>query len=171
MKKKFKFKIEKREITYAIIGTLLIMAWFLIGKDFFNPILSTLPPIVSYLIYNTILFTGIYLLTFTLGDDVHLKASFIFFSISIGLILLVPPYFISTTGIVLKGADMWYLATDYVMSTVYSSFIPNVMITIPIIMKSYSIIWLLTYIFTPILFLLVIPILIAKPSVILKGLR
>lgn len=155
-------RIEGKEIKYAIGGVALIMLWFLFVRPALAPFLQTIPPIFAMLIFQAGLLAGLLLLSTLLnGHAFHIKFSIITFIILLGINILTPPYLVSIDGTIHKDIDYWYVSTDAAFGSLYSgvSFVPA------------SWIWYLVYILTPILLMVVIPVIITNPQVIKKTIQ
>jgi hypothetical protein len=155
-------KIEGKEIKYAIGGVSLIMIWFLFVRPAIAPFLQTLPPIFSMLIFQAGLLGGLLLLSTLLnGHAFHIKFSIITFIILLGVNILTPPYLVAQNGTIHTEVEYWYVSTDAAFGSLYTS--------IPFIPASW--IWYLVYIFTPIILMVVIPVIITSPNVIRKTIQ
>lgn len=153
-------KIEQKEIKYAIVGVLFIMAWFLFVRPGIAPWLQTIPPIFAMLIFNIGLLGGLlFLSSFLNGHQFHIQFSTITFIMLLGINILTPPYLVAQDGTIHKDIDYWYVSTDASVATVYAGFLPA------------SFVWPMTYIFTPILFMIIIPIIISSPNAIRRTLQ
>jgi hypothetical protein len=155
-------KIEGKEIKYAIAGVTLIMMWFLLVRPAIAPFLQTIPPIFAMIIFQAGLLGGLLMLSTLLnGHAFHIKFSIITFIILLGINILTPPYLVAQNGTIHTEVDYWYVSTDAAFGTLYAS-IPFVPITW---------VWYLVYIFTPIMLMVVIPVIITNPNVIKKTIQ
>ena len=152
-----KFKLEKRELLYTLIGGIIILVWFLLIKDLIAPYLIILPNILSVLIYHTGFYIGIFLLSSILvSTKLKLKFSFIAISILTGIDLIDTPYMVSRLGILNTGVDYYFTTYDAGFYSIYSLFISG------------KLLWWLVYPITGILLILIIPVLISTPKRIWK---
>lgn len=160
-------KIEKKEIFYAVIGVAFIMVWFLFLKDYIAKYLSNITPFFASFIYNIGFFIGLFLIS----NVLHKTKTKIFFSIVvfivfIGMDIMIAPYIVDIQGNISTGSDMWYVSSDGGFASLYKLFFPvNIMIF------GRSIIWYLTYIFTPFMLVFLLPIVIANPKIIKNALH
>jgi len=157
---RIQFKIEKKEIFFLLIGTLIILAWFLAISDRLAPFLRQINPFFAMLIFQSGLFIGIVFVAQILSKrKTQIKASFISFLILLGLDLIYPPYLVSKEGVINMATEYWYVSTDAGFASLYHYvFSPHMLFT-------------LTYIITPILLILVIPVIIANPKLISRALH
>lgn len=150
-------KLEKREIMFALIGTIIILVWFLQIRHIIAPYLQTLHPFIAMLIYNFGLFIGLYLLAAPLdGKSVQWKTAIIIFVVFLGVDLLYAPYLVNDNGTIEKGFDYWYVATDSGFGSLYAEFLPANMI------------WTATYIFTTVVLVFILPVVILAPRQVAK---
>jgi len=153
-------KITKRELLYALLGTIIILSWFLYLRDIIAPLLEGLPPIVAMLLFNTGLFFGLYLLSSILDSKAtRFKMSFLVLMVFLGIDILAPPYLVLKDGFIVKSIELWFVSTDAAIGSFYQSF------------SSGYAVFFLTYIVTPILFLFVIPIIVSDPGKIKRVLH
>lgn len=152
--------IEKKEILYAVAGMVFILAWFLWIKNLFAPLISGWHPFIAMLVYQVGMFIGLFGISSLLNGDTKrkFKITLIIFLIVIGLDIIIAPYMVNKLGVITTTADMWSVSTDAGFGALYHSLIGNSMIF------GVSFVWILTYIITPILLILIIPILIGKPK-------
>jgi hypothetical protein len=155
MKKK-KVLIERKELVYASIGIIFILVWFLKLRIFIAPLLEKLHPFIAMLIFNSGLFLGLYLLSGILnGKKIMLKGTLITFCVLLGVDILYAPYLVSEAGTIINSnLDYWYVSTDVGFGSLYASFVPSV----PVF--GLNSIWALTYIVTPALLMLIVPIVV-----------
>ena len=151
-------ELEPKELIYAGVGITILLVWFLWLKQIIAPYLINLPSFVAMLIYNIGLFVGL-LFLFSLLDSmsIKIKISSIMFLIFVGIDIIAAPYMVSHQGIINQGADMWYVSADAGWTSLYDYFLPT------------SWLWYATYIFTPIMLILILPIIIAEPRIIGKA--
>jgi len=150
-------KIEKEEIKFAFIGIAIIMFWFLVARPWIAPYLQALPPIIAMLIFNMGLLVGLLFMSSMMnGHKFSMKFSIMTFIILIGINILTPPYLVEANGLVHTEVDYWYVAADASIGTFWASFLPQAWV------------WTFTYIISPILLIVLIPIIISDPKTIKK---
>lgn len=151
-------QITRKEAEFAFIGTILIIAWFLFLRDILAPFLQIIPPIFAMLIYNFGLFTGLYLLASPLnGGAKQFKFTAFIFIMFLGVDILYAPYMVNIDGSVRTSIDYWYVSTDAGFGTMYSMFLPLFLV------------WIFTYVITPIILIFLIPVILLKPKQIAKA--
>lgn len=153
-------RIERKEIKYAVIGVIFILAWFLFIRPAIAPTLEKIHPLFAMFIFQIGLFGGLLMLSsFLNGHQFHIRFSTITFVMLMGINLLTPPYLVTQDGLIHQDIDYWYVSSDAAFGTLWASFIPA------------SVLWYFVYILTPILLMIVIPVLIADPTAIKRTLQ
>lgn len=153
-----KFKLERKEVSYALIGASIILIWFLYVKDLIAPFLSSMPAFLATIIYHFGIYIGIFLLsTLLISKKTRLKFSFITASIYTGIDLIDTPYVVSKLGILNTSIDYWFTTYDAAFYSIYSLFLHG------------KLLWFVLYPVTGILLILLIPILIYNPKRIWKA--
>jgi hypothetical protein len=165
-----KFRIERKEILYALLGVLFIIGWVVFLQPIIAPYLQAIPPILAMLIYQSGFFVGaLFVANILDSKKVQFKASIILFIVLLGLDLIYPPFLLSQGGVINMSVDQWYVASDAGIASLYQMFVPQILIHIPFTDTAIALVWLLTYILTPILLILVIPIIIGDPKTIARA--
>lgn len=152
-----KFKLEKKEILYAFVGVLFIIIWFLWVKNLIAPSLIKLPPFLAMIIYSFGFLIGFgFISSILTSTKLKIKASIIGFLFVLGVDLIYAPYIVNKVGVINQTVDYWFVTTDAAIASLWDLILPN------------NFIWFFTYIITPVLFMFIIPILIANPKIISK---
>lgn len=150
-------KIEKSEIKYAIIGAAILTLWFLYIQKAIAPYLQTLNPFLAFVVYQSGLFLGIYLLASVVSSKkIQLKLTIASISLLIGYDIWVAPYLVSGAGVIATNVEYWYVSSDVAMASLFSSFLPQGMV------------YIATYVVAPIILMFIVPIILAKPHEIKK---
>lgn len=154
-----KRKIEKREIMFMLAGVAGILLWFLWGKDLIAPLLESFTPLIAFPIFYFFIFLFIFLLSCILvGKWTKLSLSLSLFSILIGLQLLVPPYFVSSSGIQNLAVEYAIIETDIFISSFWGLFgIEG------------NLLWIFTYPITIFLLLFLVPVILLSSKKIAKS--
>lgn len=153
-----KFKLEKKELMYALVGASIILLWFLLVKDLISPWLATISPFFAAIIYHVAVWIGIFFLASILASKkLRIKFSLITISILAGIDIIDAPYIISKSGIINTSTDYWFTTYDAAFASIYSLFAHGYFL------------YLLVYIITPIFLIAILPILIAQPKIILRA--
>lgn len=153
-------QLEKREIKYAIYGAAMILLWFLYVRPIIATSLQTVPPVIATILFQVGLLAGLlFLSTFLNGHQFHIRFSLITFMVVLGIGILTPPYLVTQTGSIHKEVDLWYLSADAAFADMWGHYVPA------------SMIWNFTYIVTPILLMIVIPVLLTDSGTIKKILQ
>lgn len=148
-----------QKIKYGIIGIFLIVFWFVLFKDLISESVSTLNPILAYLIYNALLFLGIIFVAQTI-ENYKTKISIISIIIFLAFDIITAPYFVTQQGTLATDADLWFASSDI--------FIAVLLEMIGITGKT---LYYFTYVLTPIILLILIPIITGNFEQIKKVLR
>ncbi len=152
-----KLKLEKRELLYAGIGSVVILTWFLLFKDLIAPFLVVMPIFFSALIYHIGFYIGIFLISSLLVKTKNrLKFSIIAICVLTGIDIIDTPYIVSNLGVLNTSIDYYFTTYDAMFYSIYSTF------------ASGRFLWWLIYPITGIMLILVIPILISTPKRIWK---
>lgn len=150
-------KFETKEIIFTISGMILLLVWFLWLKDIAAPFLMSIPPFIAMLLYSSVLFISLYLMTSVLdGKTFKLKLSATVWLFALGLDIIEAPYLVTKAGELLTSADYFFVSSDFGFGSLYHAFLPL------------SWVWFATYIFTPIILMLIVPALILAPKQIAK---
>jgi len=150
-------KIEKKELIYATVGVAFLLLWFLLIRNWIEPLLVNMFPFLAMLIYNFGLFVGILGLSSILDSNKSKwKLVTIAFSIILGIGIISAPYLVSYTGAINTTADMYNVGADVGFASLWSLIVPQ------------SWVWFMTYIVSATLLLLIIPVLIGTSKQIAK---
>jgi hypothetical protein len=153
-------KIERTEVEYATAGIFIILAWFLWLRNVIAPFLQSVHPFIAMLIYQIGLLAGLFLIANILVEKKGniLPLSLSAFLIFIAVDIVVAPYMVSMDGNINTAVDYWYVSSDAGFAALYRLFLPKFLV------------WDSTYILTPIILGLVIPIIVSSPKQIKKAL-
>jgi hypothetical protein len=182
-----KFKIEKRELLFAVTGIIFLLIWFLFLKPLIAPSLSGIFSFLAMIIYNIGTLIGLFFVASILDSKkTRIKASIIAFLVLMGEDLIMAPYVVSTAGIINTNVDYWFVSTDAGWGSLHQLWVPAIAnswnwliahtttIILPgldLFVTSGYLIWIFTYIITPILISFVIPIIIGNPKLIRNAFR
>ncbi len=156
---KQKIKIETKEIIFTLIGMTGIILWFVFLKDLVAPFLSSLPTLVAYPIFYSFIFLFIFLLSSILiGTFTKVRFSLALFSLLISLQLLIPPYYVSGSGVLNKAIEYWFIETDIFISSFWGLF-----------GISGNLLWIFTYPVTIFITMFLIPIILLSSKKIAKS--
>jgi hypothetical protein len=151
-----KFKLEKRELLFLILGAIIIFAWFLYFKDIVAPFLSNIPIILAVLLFHSAFYAGIFLISGVLTKNItRIKFDFIVILGHFIMDVIDAPYIVTKAGIINKNVDFWFTTYDAAISSIATHFV-----------SGYNL-WLTTYVFVPIAAFIVI-VIIATPKRILN---
>lgn len=141
-----KFKLEKKELIFALSGMGFTLVWFLWLRDLIAPILQNIFPFLAMLLYNMGLFAGLLLMSELLKKNSYRwRILLMSFSIILGVGILSAPYLISHQGIANTNADYWYVSNDVGFASLWSLIVPL------------SWVWTMTYVISSTLMIFVIP--------------
>jgi len=150
-------KVEKKEMLYASVGVAFLLLWFLLVRGWIEPLIANWFSFIAMMVYNFGLFVGILGLSSLLeSNKSKWKLVIIAFSIILGIGIISAPYLVSNSGFVNTTADMYNVGADVGFASLWSLIVPQ------------SWIWFMTYIVSPTLLILVIPILIGTSKQISK---
>lgn len=150
--------IEKKEIKYGLIGIAIILAWFLWLRPRITPFLASLHPFFAMLVYEIGLFVGILFISSVLSKgSLNWRVATITALIFIGFDIITAPYLVTTSGVILQNVELWFVSADVGFAALYSTLLPA------------SLIWIFTYVVTPVILIIVIPILIGNPKQLAKA--
>ena len=157
---KMKIKIEGKELKFAFVGIAIILVWTLFIRNLITPTLSQMPPILAMLLYNLGLLLGIAIISSTLDSGkIKIGISAVAFLILLGVNILNGPFLVSAAGAINTNVDAWYVTTDVGFANLWSYIVPSTSI------------YNMTYVVTPILLILIIPIIISDPRKIYKAIQ
>lgn len=149
-------QVTKNELWYSAAGVVLLLSWFLKGREYFAPRFEMMPPIVAFAIYNIVFFLGIYLLiTILTGKKNHLRWSLVAVMLFIGIDIIAAPYLVTSAGIN-TGVDYWYVSSDAAVASLFTSWMHPAYVVFA------------TYIVVPLLLLFFIPVVLLEPAALKK---
>ena len=141
---------------FALAGVVFILVWMLLIRKLIAPFLINIHPFLSMLLYNSALFFGLYMLSAPLNGKARWKMSLITFFVILGIQVISAPYLVSYSGVINQNIELWYLSADAGFGSLFSLFLPKFLIST------------FTYIITPILLFLILPIIILAPKQVAK---
>lgn len=139
--------VNKQELRY--IATAIAFAVIFFGFIIPNLIdkgVETMDPFFQFLIFNVgvFVFLQIFLKALTLGSPVKFSTSLGILLLFLGLDLIIPPLMVNQAGEIFTGATLAASSSDYIVATLWQSF-----------GLSGHIIYILTYMVTPFIFLFI----------------
>lgn len=157
------FKIEKKELLYLFLGIGILFSWMFYVKDVVEPHLRNTNPFFAAIIFHIAVYLAIYILVLVLTTKkAALKISIISILLWIGFDIVDAPYIVSQSGILNTSVDYWFTTYDAAFYSIYKLFVPN------LIVFGKSLLWIFVYIITPIILVLLSPIIAVGPKKLTK---
>jgi hypothetical protein len=139
--------VNKQELKYIAIAIAFAVAFFgYIIPQLINNGIEQQDPFIQFLIFNVgvFVFLQIFLKAITLGSSVKFSTSLGILLLFLGLDLIIPPLMVSQSGEIFAGATLAASSSDFIVATMWQSF-----------GLSGHIIYILTYMVTPFIFLFI----------------